>query len=265
MAIRDEQAGLPIGEVLKRTRTRHEIDIRTVEQETKIRIKYLRALENEEWDVLPGPAYARGFLRTYAQFLGLDGEALIDEYRRTVEAGQGADHAYAFGEPVLERRMRPGGEPRGPWRGRAMAIAALLVVVAGVLLVLGLGSDDDGKRGRHARGAQQEEERRSSGAAGGSGSSEPVKIALVTRADMEVCLVTGQGEALIDAQTLVAGTPEGPYGPADNYRLDLQDGGPITVEIAGRPHPLDPASAATYHIDSNGIQKAPAYRGPNCP
>ena len=54
------QTGLPIGEVLKRTRTRHKIDIRTVEQQTKIRIKYLRALENEEWDVLPGPAVRQG-------------------------------------------------------------------------------------------------------------------------------------------------------------------------------------------------------------
>ena len=51
--------------------------------------------------MLPGPAYAKGFLRTYAQFLGLDGDALIDEYRRTVEAGLAADRAYGFSEPVL--------------------------------------------------------------------------------------------------------------------------------------------------------------------
>ena len=107
MSTRDEGEGLPIGEVLKRTRTRHKIDIRTVEQQTKIRIKYLRALENEEWDVLPGPAYAKGFLRTYAQFLGLDGDALVDEYRRTVEAALDADRAYLFSEPLLERRRRP--------------------------------------------------------------------------------------------------------------------------------------------------------------
>src|SRR6266536_3629074 len=112
MATRDEGTGLAIGDVLKRTRTRRKVDISTVEQQTKIRTKYLRALENEEWDVLPGPAYARGFLRTYAQFLGLDGDALVDEYRRTVEAARGANHAYGFTEPVLERRLRPGGEPR---------------------------------------------------------------------------------------------------------------------------------------------------------
>ena len=89
MATRDEATGLPIGEVLKRARTRRKVDIHTVEEQTKIRTKYLRALENEEWDVLPGRAYAKGFLRTYAQFLGLDGDALVDEYRRTVESAAG--------------------------------------------------------------------------------------------------------------------------------------------------------------------------------
>ena len=134
-----------------------------------------------------------------------------------------------------------------------------------VLVVLGLGSDEGGKRDRHAKDARQGREHGGGGPATGNGSSEPVKIALVTRADMEVCLVTGQGEALIDAQTLVSGTSAGPYGPADNYRLDLQNGGPIKVEIDGTPHPLDPGSPATYHIDSNGIEKAPEYRGPGCP
>jgi cytoskeleton protein RodZ len=263
MATRDEQAGLPIGEVLKQTRSRREIDIRTVEQETKIRIKYLRALENEEWDVLPGPAYARGFLRTYAQFLGLDGDALIDEYRRTVEADQAADHPYGFSEPVLERRMRPGGEPRRPLRGRILAIAALLAVGAGVLVVLGLRSDDDDKRGRHDRGKREAQQ--GNGDADG-GSSPPVSLSLRTRAAMEVCLVTGDGRALIDSQTLVAGTPEGPFQPpAANYRLDLESGGLVTVTLDGTPHRLDSASAATFHIDSNGIQKAPEYKGPDCP
>ena len=126
MTTRDEGEGLPIGEVLKRTRTRRKIDIRTVEQQTKIRIKYLRALENEEWDVLPGPAYAKGFLRTYAQFLGLDGDALVDEYRRTVEAALDADRAYLFSEPVLERRRRPGEEPR-----RRLPVSASVIGVLG--------------------------------------------------------------------------------------------------------------------------------------
>ncbi|MGZ8665529.1 MAG: helix-turn-helix domain-containing protein, partial [Solirubrobacterales bacterium] len=74
-----------IGATLRDTRTRRKIDLAEVESATKIRVRYLRALENEEWDVLPGGAYTRSFIRTYATFLGLDGERLADTYRREFE------------------------------------------------------------------------------------------------------------------------------------------------------------------------------------
>jgi helix-turn-helix protein len=262
VATRDEQAGLPIGEALKRTRTRQKIDIRTVEQQTKIRIKYLRALENEEWDVLPGPAYAKGFLRTYAHFLGLDGDALVDEYRRTVERAQAADQAYPFSEPVLERRLRPGGEPRRGWSARASAIVALLVAAVAVLLILSLtgGSGNDGDRGDQRKGKQEAHNQGK-----GKGSSQPVTVALVTRADVEVCLVTGQGEALIDAQPLVSGSEQGPFPAADNYRLDLDGGGAVKLTLDGKSQLVSSEDSASYQIDSNGVKKASSYQGPGCP
>ncbi len=52
---------------------------------TKIRAKYLRALENEEWDLLPGPVYVKSFLKTYGDFLGLDSRLLVDEFKRRYE------------------------------------------------------------------------------------------------------------------------------------------------------------------------------------
>ncbi|HWH96413.1 MAG TPA: helix-turn-helix transcriptional regulator, partial [Baekduia sp.] len=60
---------------------RARIDISEIEAETKIRAKYLRALENEEWGLLPGPAYVRSFLRTYAEALDLDAKLLLEEYK----------------------------------------------------------------------------------------------------------------------------------------------------------------------------------------
>ena len=60
---------------------RARIDISEVEAGTKIRAKYLRALENEEWDLLPGPTYVKSFLRTYAEALDLDAKLLVDEYK----------------------------------------------------------------------------------------------------------------------------------------------------------------------------------------
>ena len=61
-----------IGETLREARMRRRIDMTEVETATKIRGKYLRALENEEWDLLPGPTFVKSFLRTYAEALDLD-------------------------------------------------------------------------------------------------------------------------------------------------------------------------------------------------
>ncbi len=70
-----------IGDQLRETRLRSRIDIAEVEAATKIRAKYLRALENEEFGLLPGSTFVKSFLRTYAQYLGLDAHLLVEEYR----------------------------------------------------------------------------------------------------------------------------------------------------------------------------------------
>src|SRR5919112_3270843 len=74
-----------IGTTLRETRMRQRIDITDVESATKIRAKYLRALENEEWDLLPGPTFVKTFLRTYGDYLGLDSKMLVEEYKQRFE------------------------------------------------------------------------------------------------------------------------------------------------------------------------------------
>jgi hypothetical protein len=69
-----------IGRSLREARTRRGLDLPQIERDTHIRGKYIVALEDEEFDALPGPAYAKGFLRTYADYLGLDSQQFIDEY-----------------------------------------------------------------------------------------------------------------------------------------------------------------------------------------
>jgi hypothetical protein len=73
--------GLKIGRTLELTRKERGLSLHQVEQETKIRARYLRELERENFDVLP-PVYVQGSLKTYANFLGLDGEVLTQELRR---------------------------------------------------------------------------------------------------------------------------------------------------------------------------------------
>jgi len=69
-----------IGGSLRAAREHRQLPLSEVERATHIRAKYLVALEEERFDVLPGTAYAKGFLRTYADFLGLDGTQFVDEF-----------------------------------------------------------------------------------------------------------------------------------------------------------------------------------------
>jgi hypothetical protein len=85
-----------IGNSLREARTRKGLDFPELEQGTKIRAKYLRALEDEAFETLPSATYVKGFLRTYADYLGLDGQLYVDEY----------NVRYGSGDEVLERRVR---------------------------------------------------------------------------------------------------------------------------------------------------------------
>jgi hypothetical protein len=77
-----------IGDSLREARTRRSVALAQAEQATKIRAKYLRALEDEQFDQLPTPTYVKGFLRTYADYLGLDGQLYVDEYNSRFVTGE---------------------------------------------------------------------------------------------------------------------------------------------------------------------------------
>ena len=128
-----------IGDQLRETRMRNRIDITEVEAATKIRAKYLRALENEEWDLLPGPTFVKTFLRTYADYLGLDARNLVEEYRSRYERSAGPELT-PFGPNRGSRRARP---PRRfaltPW----LLIGLGLILLVGALFVIGSWGDDN--------------------------------------------------------------------------------------------------------------------------
>src|SRR5688500_3577241 len=102
-----------IGATLQEARMRARIDISEVESATKIRAKYLRAIENEEWEMLPGPTFVKSFLRTYAEYLGIDGKLLVEEYKlRHYRRGAAARGRRVRGHPPLRRTaLRPGRAP----------------------------------------------------------------------------------------------------------------------------------------------------------
>jgi cytoskeleton protein RodZ len=127
-----------IGETLREARMRQRLDIADVEDRTKIRAKYLRALENEEFGMLPGPTFVKTFLRTYAEMLGLDPHALVEEYRAGFEHEDEMEQP--FGPPAVAGRDRR----HGPRVGPGSVVLLALVGIVAVLVAIGLASDDNG-------------------------------------------------------------------------------------------------------------------------
>src|SRR5205085_6930964 len=100
-----------IGERLREARMRQSLDISEVEIATKIRAKYLRALENDEFSMLPGGTYVKSFLRTYAEHLGLDAQLLVEEFRAQHEP-RGEAEFQSYVPPTHRERER--GRGAGP-------------------------------------------------------------------------------------------------------------------------------------------------------
>ena len=94
-----------IGNSLREARLRRGIEIAQAEQVTKVRGKYLRALEDEQFAVLPSETYIKGFLRAYAEYLELDGQLYVDEYTSRFVAGD-ADFRPRRSQPRPSRRHR---------------------------------------------------------------------------------------------------------------------------------------------------------------
>src|SRR4051812_13633777 len=128
-----------IGATLREARMRQRIDISEIEAETKIRAKYLRALENEEWDLLPGPTFVKSFLRTYAEALGIDAKLLVEEYKLPHEGLSGDELARPIGPPRPNRARGP-----APTIPRAYVLAGMVLALVAVLYVLGSLAGDSG-------------------------------------------------------------------------------------------------------------------------
>jgi cytoskeletal protein RodZ len=122
---------------------RARIDISEVESATKIRARYLRAIENEEWELLPGPTYVKSFLRTYAEHLGLDAKLLVEEYKLRHESIVVEHESRPIGSALSDaRRSRQSRRPPRVPRGVLLAAGGVAVVV--LLIIIGsIGGQSD--------------------------------------------------------------------------------------------------------------------------
>lgn len=117
-----EGDAVSFGNWLRRERELRQVSLREISDETKISIRYLEALEEDRFDILPGSVFAKGFLRQYARYVGLDGDEVVNSYL-AAQSGQRPD------EPTGAYRR---GRPRKEWVTGALLASGLLVLLAAV-------------------------------------------------------------------------------------------------------------------------------------
>jgi cytoskeletal protein RodZ len=259
-----------IGSTLREARMHARIDISEIESETKIRAKYLRALENEEWDLLPGPTYVKSFLRTYADALGLDGKLLIEEYKLRHERLSDVE-LQPIAPPGQRDRRRP---PRASF-GRGWLVAVVIVGLVAALYFLGLntGDDDGGQPGTSTprTTTQSQSSSAKSGAAAGTPTkrkkkkSKPkvAKLSVVATGQVYVCLKAAGQRTPIDGIVLTGGARQGPYR-SSRFRIQLGTSEARLV-VNGKSHSVPSVSSGIgYEITPTKVRRLARTKWPSC-
>jgi hypothetical protein len=249
-----------IGSTLREARMRERIDISEVEAQTKIRAKYLRAIENEEWDLLPGPIYARSFLRTYGDFLGLDSRMLIDEFKRRYE--RPTDHEPRPSTSIARERER---RRRGPRIPQWAPIALVVLVILGVLYAVGSATQSNSPSSSAHKPARHHPKHHVAPARVPT-VAKPTNVALqlVPTGTVYVCLVSGAGAKLINERTFAAGDKI-PSATASSLLLTLGNAS-VQMKVNGRAVPVSAsASAIRLLLTPTSVTHIPFSKKPTCP
>jgi cytoskeleton protein RodZ len=259
-----------IGTVLCKARTERGIELSDAERATKIRVKFLRAMEEDRWDALPAPAYARGFLDIYARYLGLDHQALLDQYRKSVE---GERH-----EAIPESVIKPGTlrqhglhrpRPSINWQAVGKVLAGLAAIVVVGLVIVGsiVGSDNGGGDQKQHRGKAHRTKTRATTTSPATATSTvpagQVSVELRSTGTVWVCLVDDSGNRLVNSETLTADEFRGPFSGA-GFEVTFGNGS-VEMTVNGEPAQI-PAAAQPlgYRITPTGVKTLDPSSQPTC-
>jgi cytoskeleton protein RodZ len=254
-----------IGTTLREARIRARIDMSEVEARTKIRAKYLRAIENEEWDLLPGPVYVKSFLRTYGDFLGVDSRTLVDEYKRQYE--RPSDHEVRPISSLSRERERAARGPRiPPWA----IIGVVLVAIVAVLYFVGSNNNNNSSnnpttpnaaanqptqhRSSHKRKKQQHKT--------APAKPKTVTLQLVPTATVYVCVENGSGAKLIAGRVFAAGETI-PTAKASKLLITLGNSS-VQMKVNGKAIQVAQGSPIGYSITPSGMTPLPSGQLPTC-
>ena len=270
-----------IGAMLREARMRDHLDIAEFEARTKIRAKYLRALEDEEWSLLPGYTFTKAFLRTYADMLGRDGRMLVDEFKRQYQDPSESELA-----PVLPARRdgrrareRPRERDRGGERGRernkrpsgpssrVLLVAVLVVLLAAALFVVRELSNKSKKP--PATHTTSSRTHTTTTIAHRPPVVKRVALRLVPTAAVRVCLIaykTAAGQGLQRVSALLGPASVLPTYHADNrFRVSFT-GGSVQMTVNTHTVPVNATgTTVSYEIFVSGhYLQLPAGQAPHC-
>jgi cytoskeleton protein RodZ len=264
-----------IGATLREARMRQRIDITDMEVRTKIRAKYLRALENEEWDLLPGPTYVRSFLRTYADALGLDSKLLVEEYKLRHDPLETGELHPIRRPSSRERDRRRRQESRG--MPRAALVGIVLAMIVGALYLVGrnqnnqdtaepiptTGTQSQPRSQSSAQPTAVERARARARARERAARARLVRLQLIPTAPVSVCLVDASGQRLIGNQILTPGSATRTFR-SKRFKLVLGNSN-VRLKLNGTDRTVPPSSTViAYQITRNGRRDLPAAERPNC-
>jgi cytoskeleton protein RodZ len=241
-----------IGETLREARMRRRIDMAEVEAATKIRAKYLRALENEEWGLLPGTTFVKTFLRTYAEYLELDARSLVEEYKHRYERpahGEMASFGGLGGPRTRPQHRRSSRRSRAAF-GPALVVGGGVVLVLAALYLLGVSgpSNDPGNNGAPNAGHVTTPTPTPTPGKQRRRPAAPTRVRLQIRAtgDIYVCLTDARGRTLMNGVTLHAGEHSAHF---TSSRLHARFGnGNAWMRVSGHRYQVAASSAPVDYL-----------------
>jgi len=259
-----------IGTTLREARMRARIDISEIESETKIRAKYLRALENEEWDLLPGPTYVKSFLRTYADALGLDGKLLIEEYKLRHERLSDVELQPIAPPGQRERRRRPRAALSRGW----LVGLVVLALLAG-LWVIGnrnQGGDDQGSTPPPAStpttttstNSKASSAKKKAAKKKAKAKPKVARLTIVATGQVYVCLKAAGKRTPVPGIVLTGGARQGPY-KSSRFRLQLGTSEARLIVNGKSRNVPSVANGIGYEITPRKVRRLPASQWPRCP
>ena len=235
------------GERLKRERELREVAPNEIVVATRISLRFLEALENEDWDKLPGGIFNRGFVRAIARYLGLDEENLLAEY----DLAHGDQSAEVL--PAPENRI-----PSPPkWMAAALVLGALLVIAALIAAgVYGWRSYSAHRRAKMSSAASAQSD---------PSAQPPSRISASTSAALDLFVsasaatrvrVLADGSPVLDAELRAGETRH--FSAETAFEVTAADSSAVLLELNGQAMPPigSPGASGTIVLSQKDLRPA---------